>query len=66
MASSYTEEDINNALLDIENGLSIRRASTRWGIPRMTLFHRKHGTQPRNLAYQPRQKLSKIQEDHLV
>lgn len=62
----YTEDEVNQALESIANGQSLRLASAQWGIPRSTLRHRIQGTQPRSTAASSRQKLSPVQERHLV
>ena len=45
--SHYTKEDIQNALFDIKNRLSQRKAASKYGIPRSTLFGRIQGGGPR-------------------
>ena len=64
--SHYTEEDVQNALFDIKNGLSQRKAASKYGIPRSTLFGRIQGGGPRKDANDDMQKLSKDQEDYLA
>lgn len=62
----YAEEDVQNALRDITNGLSLRVASLKWGIPRSTLQDRKTGHLSHPEASQPFQRLSPVQEQHLT
>ncbi|KAK2005414.1 hypothetical protein LZ32DRAFT_509289, partial [Colletotrichum eremochloae] len=54
----YTEDEVNRALADIENGISARVASRRWGVPRSTLRSRMNGHQPRPAAFEDLQRLS--------
>lgn len=64
--TSNTEKHIIRALEDIQNGLSQRKASERWGIPRSTLRGRLNGSQNVNDANEWRKRLSNEQETHLV
>ena len=54
---NYKESDIENALQEIRNGLSQRKASQ--------LFRHLNGAVNRNEAQEPLQRLSKQQEKHL-
>ena len=62
---SYTEKDVEQALVDLANGTSMATAANRHGILRTTLRDRQSGTQPSRLAHSFQQRLSAIQEDHL-
>ena len=65
--ATYTEEDMTRAITDIlENGISQRLASQKWGIPQTTLSSRLHGQTPIGDQEQPHQLLSKTQEARLV
>ena len=61
----YTEKDIENALRDIEGGVSVKHAAQLHGVPRGTLRDRLNGTQPHRLAHFDQQRLSTTQEEHL-
>jgi 4-hydroxybenzoate polyprenyltransferase len=63
---NYTEEIIRFAIQDVENGISLRKAAERWAIPRSTLHSRIHGRVTRNEANEHNQRLSPLQELHLV
>jgi hypothetical protein len=60
------EKSIAGALNDIQNGVSQRKASKQWGIPRSTLQKRLNGSQPRAGANEHLQRLSRQQESHLA
>ena len=62
----YSENSICLAIQDVENGISLRKAAQRWGIPRSTLHDRLTGTVTRNEANEHNQRLSKQQETNLV
>ncbi|KDN69482.1 putative transposase [Colletotrichum sublineola] len=62
----YTENEVDQALADINNGVSTRVASRRWGVPRSTLRHRMAGVQQRSAAFEDFQRLSATQEAHLA
>ena len=62
MTKSYTEEDLQDALDAIANGLSVKKASQEWGIPRTSIRNRLSGRQPTNKAFSSFQRLSPIQE----
>ena len=63
---NYTEDDIKNALVDIENGKFVRQAAREWGVPKTTLKDRLDGAEPKAQAHTYRQRLSKTQEEHLT
>ena len=63
--ATYTEDDVQNALTDIENGLAKATAATRHSVPRSTLRNRLNGTQSHKYAYKGEQRLSFVQEEHL-
>jgi hypothetical protein len=62
----YTEDDILQAIQDVLNGISVKRASTKWGIPRSTLQLRILGGETHKKAAENQQKLSKSQGNHLA
>ena len=62
---SYTEEDVQNALEDIKEGVPTATASTRHSVPRSTLQDRLKGSKPHKYAHEDAQRLSAIQEQHL-
>ncbi|KAK1846911.1 hypothetical protein CCHR01_10426 [Colletotrichum chrysophilum] len=64
--SQYTENEINQALADMANGISARNASRRWGVPRSTLQDRTKGAQQRAAAFEDLQRLSHTQEAKLA
>ena len=39
----YTEQDLQNAIVDVGNGVAVRTAATRHGVPRGTLRARLNG-----------------------
>lgn len=61
----YTENQIQNALLAIEAGMSIRSSASAHGVPYQTLRARKHGSVTRKEANYDNQRLSPTQENHL-
>lgn len=61
----YTEKDVENALRDIKNGVSVKLAVKRHGVPRGTLRDRLNGAQPHRLAHFDQLRLSADQEEHL-
>ncbi len=64
---AYLEKDILDAISKYEQGnQSLRRISREFGIPRSTLRDRISGRETRQEASQPRQILSRVQEDHLT
>ena len=63
--ATYTEGDVQNALSDLRNGVSVATAATRHGIPRGTLRGRLNGRQPHRHAHDNSQRLSAVQEERL-
>ena len=64
---TYTEDAVAEALLDVtDNGLSQRKADEKWGVPQQTLSARLRGQGALADQEQPKQRLSKSQEDRLV
>lgn len=63
---TYTEDDLKNAIEAIANGKSARQASREWSVPTTTLHNRMSGCQPRQIAHEKRQRLSRHQEEDLV
>ena len=61
----YTENDVQNALVDIRNGVAVRRAATVHGVPRNTLQGRLDGAQSCREAHEDEQRLSTVQEQNL-
>ena len=41
--STYTEDDVQNALADLKNGVPLATAAARHGVPRGTLIGRRDG-----------------------
>ncbi|KAK6221470.1 transposase [Colletotrichum tabaci] len=62
----YTEYEINQAIEAVGKGMSLRKASIEYGIPKTTLRDRLHGTQPREIAFEDYQRLSIDQEAKLA
>ncbi|KAI3532057.1 transposase [Colletotrichum abscissum] len=62
----YTEDQLRQALEDISNGKSQKRASLEYGIPRSTLQLRLQGGQTRRVAFSDWQRLSPDQETKLA
>ncbi|KAI3534066.1 transposase [Colletotrichum abscissum] len=63
---SYTEDELQQALEAIGNGLSVRRASIEFGVPRAILQGRRRGHQTRARAFAELQRLLPWQEDQLA
>ena len=61
----YTENDVQNALADIRNGVALRTAKTKHGVPRSTLRGRLGGAQSCRHAHEDEQRLSTVQEQNL-
>jgi hypothetical protein len=61
----YTEQDLQNAIVDVGNGVAVRTAATRHGVPRGTLRARLNGAQPQRTAHDDLQRLTASQEEHL-
>jgi len=62
---SYTEDDIEQAFLDLANGDAMATVAIRHGIPRTTLRDRQSGAQTIRQAHSDQQRLSATQEDQL-
>lgn len=62
---AYSEDDIQLAILAVENGVSVQKAASQNGIPRMTLHNRLNGTESHSLAARHLQRLSSYQEEQL-
>jgi 4-hydroxybenzoate polyprenyltransferase len=63
---NYTEEQLFLALAEMQNGQPVAKVAREWAIPRSTLNNRKNGQQPRTVAFQELQKLSRPLEDSLA
>jgi len=63
--ATYTEDDVQNALIDHENGIAKATAATRHSVPRSTLRGRLSGAQSRRDAHDSEQRLSAVQEERL-
>ena len=65
--AKYTEQDLQNALTDINNGMPVAHAARHWGVPRTTLSGRKnHRYEARRVGMAHLQKLSLTQEAMLA
>src|SRR5688572_26505763 len=62
---SYTEDNIQLAIQQVHNGLSIQKAARLNGIPRTTLRNRLKGIELHSLASRHLQRLSSYQEEQL-
>ncbi|UPK91634.1 hypothetical protein LCI18_002569 [Fusarium solani-melongenae] len=62
---NYTEIDIENALQEVRDGIPVRTAAGRHGIPVSTLRGRISGAQSHTESHEHFQKLSAEQEKHL-
>jgi hypothetical protein len=63
--ATYTENNVQNALADIQNGGGIATTATRHGVPRTTLRGRLSGAQSCRDAHNDEQRLSTVQEERL-
>ena len=63
--TEYTEEDVENALADLEDGLPLATAATEHHVPRNTLRGRQSGAKPIQQAHTHRQRLLVTQEEQL-
>ena len=61
----YNNEDMENAIEDVRNGLSQHKTASRHGVPRQTLRDRLVGVLPHSEAHKHQQKLSAVQERNL-
>lgn len=66
MKPTWTERDLREALNAVANGMSQRQASAEYCIPRATLQFCINGGISRLEARIPQQRLSTVQEDHLM
>ena len=48
----YTENDVQNILIDFQNGVALATAATQNGVPRSTLRDRVNGTQSHRYAHE--------------
>ena len=63
----YTEDVVASAILDItDNGLSVRQAAEKWGVPRSTVSDRLRGQTALADQIQPEQHLIRNQEAKLT
>ncbi|KAK5989583.1 MFS-type transporter clz9-like protein [Cladobotryum mycophilum] len=60
------ENNIDEAIQKIQNGLAVAVASRYYRIPQMTLHDRLRGAQPIRVAKENAQKLSQVQEQDLI
>ncbi|KAL6362279.1 hypothetical protein LRP88_03552 [Fusarium phalaenopsidis] len=58
--------DVENALQEVSEGVAVRTAAGRHGIPESTLHGRISGSQSRTISHEHFQKLSAEQEKHLT
>ena len=58
----YTENDVQNALADVRNGVALATVATRNGVPRNTLCGRLGGVQSCRYAHEDEKRLSTVQE----
>jgi 4-hydroxybenzoate polyprenyltransferase len=63
---TYSEQDLQEALADIQDGMGLGEASRKYMIPKSTLHGRLHNARPRAEAFERYQALSKVQEDRLA
>lgn len=63
---AYAEEDMQLAMLVINNGFTIRKAATRNGVPESSLRSRVKGSRPHKHAHKHQQRLSPYQEQQLT
>ena len=63
--ATYTEEDVKNALIDVQNSVAVNAAATHHSVPYSTLRGRINGAQPHRYAHSDEQRLTAIQEKHL-
>lgn len=64
--SQYDEKSLQSAILDVQNGMSVQRASKTWGVPRSTLQNRLKGSESHKIAHSHLQRLSTEQEEKVV
>ena len=63
--ATYTENDVQNALTDVQNGGAVATASDRYGVPRTILRDRLNGARSYRHAHEDEQRLSTVQEERL-
>ncbi len=63
---AYSEENIEAAISDILDGIPIRQAAKRHGVPRQTISNRILAQQPASNGHEHRQRLSPVQEKRLA
>lgn len=64
---SWTESDMDSALFDMSEGLSLRKAAANWGIPPQTLSDRfNQKSQPKSEGHQSQQRLTLSEEKKIV
>ncbi|KAI0996863.1 hypothetical protein K3495_g11320 [Podosphaera aphanis] len=61
-----TESNLQEALEALANGQTLKKASSKWGVPRSTLQNRLKGVQSRDVASSDSQRLSLTQENCLA
>ena len=64
--AKYTENDLLNALADIQRGMAAAKAAKLWSVPRTTLRDRLRGAEPLKVAMAHCQRLSPSQEESLA
>ena len=64
--AKYTENDLLNALADIQRGTAAAKAAKLWSVPRTTLRNRLRGAEPLKVAMAHCQRLSPSQEESLA
>lgn len=62
----YSEQDLQNALLAVENGMSFYKASQIYNIPKTTLLYKKSGKTPMARRMGPETILSEEEENLIV
>ena len=62
---TYTEGDVQNTLIALENSAASATTATRNGIPRNTLRRLLNGAQSHQYAHSDTQRLTVVQEEHL-
>ena len=63
--ATYTENDVQNALINLQNGVALATTATYYGVPRNTLRGRLDGAQSCQDAHETEQRLSVVQEERL-
>jgi hypothetical protein len=65
-APLYEEDNVLNAIKDVQEGSSQRKAAQKWGIPQPVLSNRIHGVISKADTIQPAQKLTATEEDKIA